>query len=453
MGRSVLVPAGGGSPPNAQGLAARAFPTGRSTGCSGHVQAYNVLVLLSFLAAGGLACWWLRALGLGRGAALAGGLVFALAPYRVGQEHRPPARAGLVPPARNAAGPRAPTLVACRRCARGDPPLGAAAPRARGDPALPWLRLGAGAARRTALGGRRVGCGCRSRAPRPAGRRRRLDRRRPLVHPGRALFGRILGFRHAKGLRRHRGAGLRRLAGVAAGGRRAASRGSATARSGLAARPRRRRPAALALGGNLPGYEPLWRVFPPLHATRVPERFMPIACLALAALVAFALELVLSRRKLRRYAARADGSAARCAGDRPAGSVFGAVEPDAASPAYAAMQGSGTLVELPVIRPDIHYGSVYLGYARQSPRERPQGYATTAPPAADRWARDTPRPFVRARAHSCGTFASSRCTAASTGRPASSPRVARNGPRPLSPSRASPGSREDGAISVWTRRG
>ena len=51
----------------------------------GNVWAYDLVVLLSFVAAGGLACWWLRALGLGRGAALAGGLVFALAPYRVGQ--------------------------------------------------------------------------------------------------------------------------------------------------------------------------------------------------------------------------------------------------------------------------------------------------------------------------------------------------------------------------------
>ena len=46
------------------------------------------------------------------------------------------------------------------------------------------------------------------------------------------------------------------------------------------------------------------------------------------------------------------------------------------------------MLELPVFRPDIHYGSVYLGYARQSPRERPQGYSTTAPPAADRLARE-----------------------------------------------------------------
>ena len=42
-------------------------------------------MLLSYVLAGGLTCAWLRSLGLGRGAALAGGLVFALAPYRVAQ--------------------------------------------------------------------------------------------------------------------------------------------------------------------------------------------------------------------------------------------------------------------------------------------------------------------------------------------------------------------------------
>ncbi len=75
--------------------------------------------------------------------------------------------------------------------------------------------------------------------------------------------------------------------------------------------------------------------------------------------------------------------------------VFGAVAPDSESSAYAAIRGDGRLLELPVFRPDIHFGSVYLGYARQSPRERPQGYSTTAPPAADRLARQL-------RAVSCG---------------------------------------------------
>ena len=46
------------------------------------------------------------------------------------------------------------------------------------------------------------------------------------------------------------------------------------------------------------------------------------------------------------------------------------------------------MFELPVFRPGIHYGSVYLAYARQSPRERPQGYSTTAKLAAEVLARD-----------------------------------------------------------------
>src|SRR5207302_2596213 len=51
----------------------------------GHVRGWNAFVLLTYLAAGGLACLWLRELGLPRGAALAGGLAFAIAPYRVAQ--------------------------------------------------------------------------------------------------------------------------------------------------------------------------------------------------------------------------------------------------------------------------------------------------------------------------------------------------------------------------------
>ena len=47
----------------------------------GTVLAWNAFVLLGFLGAGGLTALWLRELGLRRGAALAGGLAFALAPY------------------------------------------------------------------------------------------------------------------------------------------------------------------------------------------------------------------------------------------------------------------------------------------------------------------------------------------------------------------------------------
>src|SRR5437016_4560796 len=44
----------------------------------GQVVAWNVLILLTYLAAGGFACLWLRELGLPLGAALVGGLVFEL---------------------------------------------------------------------------------------------------------------------------------------------------------------------------------------------------------------------------------------------------------------------------------------------------------------------------------------------------------------------------------------
>jgi len=157
-------------------------------------------------------------------------------------------------------------------------------------------------------------------------------------------------------------------------------------------------PCLFALGANLPGYETVWRVVPGLDSTRVPERFMPIACLALAALAAFGLDaalttLVLNQHK-RSAAAVALVTVVVLALDLRV-PVFGAVVADTPNRAYAAMQGDGRLLELPVFRPDIHYGSVYLGYARQSPRERPQGYSTIAPPAADRLAR-------RLRGLSCG---------------------------------------------------
>src|SRR5438105_3606906 len=51
----------------------------------GPVLAWNLFTLLCYVAAGGVTCWWLRALGLARGAALVGGLAFAIAPYRVEQ--------------------------------------------------------------------------------------------------------------------------------------------------------------------------------------------------------------------------------------------------------------------------------------------------------------------------------------------------------------------------------
>ena len=192
-------------------------------------------------------------------------------------------------------------------------------------------------------------------------------------------------------------------------------------------------PCLLALGANLPGYETLWRHGPGLDATRVPERFMPIACLALAALVAFAVDagrtaLALDRHKLALPVAVAGVSVLLAVDLRVP--VFGAVAADTPSAAYAAIRGKGRLLELPVFRPDVHYGSVYLGYARQSPRERPQGYSTIAPKRAVGLAREL-RPLSCGR----GTVPADlgiRFVAihrASTSKAASSPPTARPGRR------------------------
>jgi hypothetical protein len=147
-------------------------------------------------------------------------------------------------------------------------------------------------------------------------------------------------------------------------------------------------PALLALGSNLPGYETVWRHFPPLHATSVPERLLPIAALALAALAAFAVDRLVTISCRARWLGAAVGAVAvvAIALDLRV-DVFSAVEPDRPSAAYAAMQGKGRLLELPVIPPGAHHGSVYLAYARQSPRGRPQGYSTIAEPAAAATAR------------------------------------------------------------------
>jgi hypothetical protein len=154
-------------------------------------------------------------------------------------------------------------------------------------------------------------------------------------------------------------------------------------------------PCVLGLGSNVPLYEPLWHALPPLRYARVPERLMPIACLAIAALVACALDAAAQRLQVTKSHTRTPALTAlvtavlavALAADLRV-PVFAAVAADRPSAAYAAIRGDGRLLELPVFRPDIHFGSVYLGYARQSPRERPEGYSTTAPPAADHVARE-----------------------------------------------------------------
>jgi hypothetical protein len=69
--------------------------------------------------------------------------------------------------------------------------------------------------------------------------------------------------------------------------------------------------------------------------------------------------------------------------------TFEATAADAKNDAYAALRSQpGLLLEVPVFRPGIHYGGVYLYYGMRAQRERPQGYSTLAPKIADTVARE-----------------------------------------------------------------
>ena len=366
----------------------------------GNVWAYNLIVLLSVAAAGGIACWWLRALGLARAAALAGGLVFALAPYRLGQStgHLLGLIAFLLPAVLLALERRRFVWAAVALAAI---PLSGQIHLAMGAvvlalgyawarvPRCDWWKAGAGAA---------------------AGAAAAVAVQQAVV------AGSVVGGGRSFAQVRHYSAELSDLVtrGVGAGIEEYVFLGWLTpllALVGLWAIRRERGlavflglsavvPCVLALGANVPLYEPLWRALPPLRFARVPERLMPIACLAIAALVAHAVVFALNQDKSNR---------ARSAWGVVAASsilfvllaldvsvpVFGAVAPDRTSRAYAAIRGEGRLFELPVFSPGIHYGSVYLAYARQTPRERPQGYSTTATRPSEILAR-------RLRGLSCG---------------------------------------------------
>ena len=373
------------APPNLQGwlLGAPYWPL---RAVAGDVWAYDLLLLLTFVAAGGLTCGWLRALGLSRSAALAGGLVFALMPYRVGQStgHLLGLASFLLPALLLALGaiPLALGYAWARLPRRdlGHAALGAGAALVAGLVVQRWAVAGSIGSGRSFAQVERYSAELSDFVTRAVG-----AGVEELV-----FMGWLVPLLAAWGLW-----SIRRRAGLAA----------LLATAAVV-------PCLLALGANLPGYELLWRTLPGLGSTRVPERLLPIACLAVAGLAAFgldALRSLLASRSGVTGVGPADGpsGAGAATGSVPSRlgalatalalvvvaldlrvPVFGAVAADTTTEAYAAIRGEGRLLELPVFRPDLHYGSVYLGYARQSPRERPQGYSTLAPPAADRWARE-----------------------------------------------------------------
>jgi hypothetical protein len=368
------------APPNVLGypLSLPYWPLDRLLG---HVRAYNLVLLLSLVASGLLACWWLRSLAVPRAAAVLGGLAYALAPYLLAQAaagHLLGFVAALLP-AMLLALERRRLVVAAVLLA--SIPLSGQLHLALG--AIPlylayaWARLERRRLREAAIGAAvgaaaglvvwavtvrdSIASGGRSLESverYQAEARDFLDRTvgsqleefvyLGLLLPVLALLGLVL-------LLRERRLGLAAVLGAAV----------------LV-------PCVLALGTNLPLYEPLWHAFPPLRFPRVPERLLPIACLGLAGLAALAVG------RLRRTAVVALVALLLVADLRV--SVFRATEADTGGGAYAALRGDGRLLELPVFRPGQHWGGVYLAYARHSPRERPQGYSTVAEPAADRWA-------------------------------------------------------------------
>jgi hypothetical protein len=136
-------------------------------------------------------------------------------------------------------------------------------------------------------------------------------------------------------------------------------------------------PILLALGTRTPLYSAVWHAFPPFRYPRVPERLLPVACLCLAALVAFAVARLPRSALVTAVAVAALGLDLHV-------HVYGASAAGEGNRAYAALRSAppGRLLELPVFLPDLHYGSVYQYYSMQAPRERPGGYSTVAPTVA-----------------------------------------------------------------------
>jgi hypothetical protein len=351
----------------------------------GLVAGWNVLQLVVYVLAGAFTCAWLRELGLPRGAALAGGLVFALAPYRVEQSvgHLLGPISILLPL----------SLWAFERARRGS---------------TWWLVLSAAAVASIPLSGQvHLALGaipfvlayalCRT------GERRLLA-----GAVGGAVAALAAGLLVRETLiKGSTEAGGRKLAEIT---RYSAHLGDFFARhpghgrseqfvfvgwlapllalAGLILLVRARRyglaamlavgvviPAVLALGTHTPIYSAVWHALPPFRFPRVPERLLPIACLCLAALVAFALArtrllvaaiamaLLLVDLHVHLYRVSAPGQ-----------------------PGRVAYHGPGRVLELPIFDPSVDQGSVYLWYDTASQRQRPSGYSTTAPKTAERTA-------------------------------------------------------------------
>ena len=358
----------------------------------GHVVAWNLLVLLTYLAAGGFTFLWLRELGLPRGAALVGGLVFELAPYRVAQSagHLRGMIAVLLPLG----------LWAFERSRRGS---------------RWWLVLAGAAVASIPFSDLHLALGavpfflfyavCRSRD--------RWTLAGALVAAACAVGAALLVSHYAiSGSISSGGRSLQEVAVYSATGLDFVSRhrrhgpesfaflGWLTpmlAIAGLVAVVRTRRyglalalavgavvPIVLALGTHFPLYDWLWHHFPPLRYPRVPERQLPVACLAIAALVAFAVLWITRRFPRLVTVCYLLVLVALFVDLRFWVTTYRVARADPGNAAYAALRGlpPGRMLELPVLHPSDNHGSLYLYYDMQPRRERPGGYSTLAPKRA-----------------------------------------------------------------------
>jgi hypothetical protein len=354
----------------------------------GPVLGWNLFLLLTYLAAGTFAYLWLRELGLPPGAGLAGGLVFALEPYRVAQSagHLRGPISVLLPLA----------LWAFERSRRGSRWWLAAAAAALVSIPFSDIHLALGAV--------------------PFFLLYALVRSREHVLLGGAVAATALAVGAALLV------GAFDVSGIGSGGRslREVTHYSATgldfvtrhprhglesfvflgcltpllALVGLILLVRSRRyglalalavgavvPMLLALGTHFPLYSTLWHHFPPLRYPRVPERQMPVACLAFAALAAFAVARL-------RVTLAVAGIVLVLAADLHVTGIYDAAAADRGNRAYTALRDAppGRLLEVPVLDPSVQLGSIYLWYDQGARRERPGGYSTIAPTAAARLA-------------------------------------------------------------------
>jgi hypothetical protein len=347
----------------------------------GPVLGWNLLLLLTYLGAGAFTYLWLRELRLPVGAALVGGLVFALEPYRVAQSagHLRGPISVLLPLA----------LWAFERSRRGSGWWLVGAAAALGSIPFSDVHLALGAIPffllYAVLRGGRLGAVLAAAPAVAAGLLVGHFSTSGIGAGGRSL--REVAHYSATGLdfvTRHPRHGLESfvflgwltpvlaLAGlvVLLAGRRYGL--AAVLAVGAVV------PMLLALGTHFPLYEPLWHHFPPLRYPRVPERQLPVACLSLAALAAFAVA------RLRWVAVAAAVLLLLVTLDLRVW-IYDAEAADRGNDAYEAVRRAppGRLLELPVLHPNVHLGSVYLWYDQVAQRERPGGYSTIAPgPAA-----------------------------------------------------------------------